>query len=104
MNAVSSLTVKGWFSRGWNTYKKNPKQLIGGAGILFGYSLGLTLLSLAPQSYWALIIGCNIFITPVFSIGWLYLCLMIVRGENVKPQTSSTSSFQAAIQQPSGMK
>jgi uncharacterized membrane protein len=73
-------TVKGWYSRGWRTYRKNMKPLIMGSVLVTGISLLCTLFNSLVGGYWV-IAATQLFIVPILTVGWLFFCLKKVRGE-----------------------
>jgi uncharacterized membrane protein len=83
MDTERERTVKGWYSRGWRTYRRHTKPLLLSSALLFGLSLLFTLMNTLAKGYWVIMIS-QIFILPVFSIGWLFLCLKGVRNEEVR--------------------
>jgi hypothetical protein len=74
------ISVKSWYSRGWNTYKNNPNPLILGTIILTGFSFLVTFFYIFTEDIWVILLF-NFLIMPVLTVGWLLLCLKIVRGE-----------------------
>ncbi|KPJ62978.1 MAG: hypothetical protein AMS15_02120 [Planctomycetes bacterium DG_23] len=83
MSEVLALTVGGWLSRGWRTFKDNPKPVIGAAVIMSAYSLVLTLIGLLVRKSFVLL-PIQFIITPVLTVGWCFLCLRVVRGDNAR--------------------
>ncbi|MDD5085192.1 MAG: hypothetical protein PHE61_04005 [Candidatus Omnitrophica bacterium] len=83
MEQDASLTVGGWFSRGWSTFKKSPKQLIGGSLILTALGLVLVFIGLVPGGVFVMA-AVQIVVLPVLTVGWCFFCLRIARGESVK--------------------
>ena len=79
MSETFPLTVGSWFSRGWSTYKSKPKQMIGGAVIFSVINLALALAGSIPGG--SLV---NTIVSPAITAGWLFLCLRLVRGDDVK--------------------
>ena len=80
MDEKNSLTVKSWYARGWKTYKENPKNLILGSLLVTGLSTLFTLINVLADGQWVIFLA-QLFIIPVLGVGWLYLCLLSVRGE-----------------------
>lgn len=77
-----SLIISGWFARGWETYKKHPRPLIGGAIIVQMFGLISSISYIAAE--WGFLTGIVGFvIAPVMSVGWFYLSLCALRGEDV---------------------
>ena len=83
MNQVSSLTVGGWFSRGWSAYRTNATPLIGGAVILAVINVVVSLIGKGPAGV-LIMLAFNLVVIPVLSVGWCLLCLKSVRGENAQ--------------------
>jgi uncharacterized membrane protein len=83
MEAEREITVKGWYSRGWQTYRRHTKPLIMGSVLLIGLSLLFTLLNALARGGWVIAIS-QVFIMPVLTVGWLFLCLKGVRNEVVR--------------------
>ena len=79
----NSLSVESWFSRGWQVYKERPKPLIGASVIFSAVSLGSAVVGL---SNWGTIIQAlsNLIVIPVLAVGWAFLFLRAIRGEEVK--------------------
>jgi hypothetical protein len=80
MDEQNNVSVKSWYSRGWKTYKKNPRNLILGSLIVTGLSTLFTFINVLTGGQWFIFIT-QLFITPILGIGWLYLCLLSVRGD-----------------------
>jgi len=80
MDEQSNVSVKSWYARGWKTYKENPKNLILGSLVVTGLSTLFTFINVLTGGQWFIFIT-QLFITPILGIGWLYLCLLTVRGD-----------------------
>jgi hypothetical protein len=80
MEEQNSISIKSWYARGWNAFKENPKNLILGSLVLSGLSVLFTLGNILTGRYWVLFVS-QLFIIPVLGVGWLYLCLLTVRGK-----------------------
>jgi uncharacterized membrane protein len=100
MSEVPSLSLRSWFSRGWGTFKRSPKEMIGGAAIFSVFFLAFgSLIDFLPggllvdlfQLIVLLLVG------PVLTVGWNFLCLRLVRGDGAKTSDlfSSFSRFGA---------
>jgi uncharacterized membrane protein len=84
MSELLTLTVGGWFSRGWATFKRSPKPIIGGTVIIAIYGLIINVINITIKDFGIWItLPINLVIGLVLTVGWLFLCLRIVRGENV---------------------
>lgn len=83
MSEVVSISLGDWFSRGWGAFKRNPKPLIGGSAILAALYFIISLLYLIPIGSLAAFVAQIIF-SPVLTVGWLFLCLKVVRGNESK--------------------
>ena len=83
MREKGSLSVESWFSRGWRVYKERPKPLMGASVIFSVVGLGTAVIGL---SNWGMIIQVlsNLIVMPVLAIGWAFLFLRAVRGEEIK--------------------
>ena len=83
MENAQERTVKSWYARGWRTYRRHTKPLILGSALLVGLSLIFTLLNTLVGGYWVIVIT-QLFILPLLSIGWLFLCLKAIRDGEVR--------------------
>jgi hypothetical protein len=82
LEADRSLTISGWFARGWETYKKHSWPLIGAAIIVQLLGLISSIAYIATE--WGFLSGIvGFIIAPVLSVGWFYLSLRALRGEDV---------------------
>lgn len=90
MSEVSSVRLGGWFSRGWDAFKINPKPIIGGSVILAAFYLIISLLYFVPFISLAAI-AVQIMLMPVLTVGWFFLCLKVLRGN----ETKSSDIFSA---------
>jgi hypothetical protein len=80
MEERQSISVKDWYARGWLAFKENPKNLILGSLVLSGLSVLFTTVHILTGGFWVIFVS-QFFIIPVLGVGWLYLCLMTVRGK-----------------------
>lgn len=72
----STLTVDSWFSRGWNTYKSNPRVIIG-ASVTFTVASLISVFIPPPVS-----LLFTYVVLPSVLVGYLSLCLKLVRGQD----------------------
>jgi len=70
------VAIGSWFSRGWSTYKKNPKELIG-ASLIISLTSIISVLMPPPIS-----LLFTLVLMPPIAIGWYSLSLKLVRGES----------------------
>ena len=83
MGEVLPLTLRGWLSRGWRTFKRNPKPIIGGAVIFTAYGFVLRLVGSVLGNPLVLL-PLQFVISPVLMVGWCFLSLRLVRGDDAK--------------------
>jgi hypothetical protein len=81
MDVDRSISVKSWFARGWQTFRRNPKPLIAGSIIFNSISLLSALAAGMAGRQW-ITIPFQLFIIPILGFGWLALCLHGVRRED----------------------
>ena len=79
MEKQTNVSVKGWYARGWNTFREHPKNLILGSAVVSGLSVLFTIINVFTGGQWVILLS-QLFITPVLGVGWFYLCLLTVRG------------------------
>ncbi|MBN1163167.1 MAG: hypothetical protein JXB45_01175 [Candidatus Krumholzibacteriota bacterium] len=84
MERSYDLTVDGWFSCGWHTFKSRNRQLFSGVMVLFAYSLALLFLGSLPGGS-VIGIGVQLTLGLVLAAGWMNFCLRLVRGEDASP-------------------
>ncbi len=77
------VTIRGWFSKGWESFRRTPKPLIGGSVIMAVFSLATNLIGKSPPANTFRLFVIYI-IAPVMGIGWLFLCLKVVRGDKAR--------------------
>jgi uncharacterized membrane protein len=81
MNEGLAPDIRIWLAKGWDTYKKNPVPLISTAAFL---AILYLVLSFMGQSVIGVVLYYIVilFVYPVLWVGWCYICLKAVRGEN----------------------
>ncbi|SYZ72974.1 membrane hypothetical protein [Candidatus Zixiibacteriota bacterium] len=82
MNEGKHPDVSQWLSQGWETFKKYPALLI---GVTVMMTLIYVILAVLASSVIGMIIYYLFLLLfgPVLWMGWCYICLRAVRGENV---------------------
>ena len=83
MNEAPLLTIGSWFSRGWNTFKRSPKQIILGSVVIHFFILGPILIDRVLGVFWFSVFFVFA-VGPALTVGWYSLCLRLVRGEKAK--------------------
>jgi hypothetical protein len=79
MEKKQNMSVKQWYAQGWRTFKGNAKTLMLGSLVVTGLGALFTLVNVLAGGQWVIFLT-QFFITPVLGIGWLYLCLLALRG------------------------
>ncbi len=73
------LTIRGWLSRGWASYKRDPVPLIGGTLVLTAFAVATSSIDAVFDTSAGLI--ASLVVGPAFYAGWCFLCLKHIRGE-----------------------
>ena len=89
MEATDPLAIGSWLGRGWTAFRRDPYPLMGGSVVLSAFLFGMTVFDLAVDSATGL--ALTIVFLPVLQVGWSFLCLRQVRGE----ETWATEIFSA---------
>ncbi|HSG27655.1 MAG TPA: hypothetical protein VLA34_04180 [Candidatus Krumholzibacterium sp.] len=78
------VSVDGWFSSGWYTFRKHGGLLVRGVAIMVAFSILVAVLGYLPGGE---IIGIIMQLTVglVLTAGWLNFCLRLVREEDPVP-------------------
>ncbi|MCK4537346.1 MAG: hypothetical protein KAV42_00975 [Candidatus Krumholzibacteria bacterium] len=78
------VSVDGWISSGWHTFRKYTRQLMRGVAIMVAFSLLVILVGYLPGGN---VIGIFLQLTVgmVLTLGWFNFCLRLVREEDVSP-------------------
>jgi len=81
MDAANPLTIGSWFGRGWTAFRRDPYPLMGGSVVLSAFFFGMTAVDHVVDPETALML--TIMIVPVLHVGWVFLCLRQVRGDEI---------------------
>ena len=77
------MTVSQWYRRGWEVFASHLGVLIGGF-LIYALLLGtIELIDRALRVEGFIIMVVRFLIAPAMTVGWLLLCLRVVRGERV---------------------
>jgi len=85
MNGIPSTDLGSWLSRGWNTFKNQPKPLILASVIINLIEMPMFFLmaeklAAVPKWGWVVLAFNMLLLSPVLLIGWCALLLKAVRG------------------------
>jgi len=89
MERAQDVPLFDWFATGWAAYRRDPYPLMGASLLLTAFSFGSTALSATTGTGHGLLL--EILVSPVLYVGWCYMCLRQVRGED----TWATEVFAA---------
>ena len=86
-----SMSIGGWLTGGWEVFRANASTLIIGGLIWGAFYLGFHIVGEILSSD-ALRVVLQFVVGPSITVGWIYLCLRLARGEQV-PGTAIMDGF-----------